>query len=127
MLSTNAANGTTTMTVCCTAMAATEKNNPDLLLLVGNTTTNGIFGDGLCTNCNADACPSNRGLVLMSWYMRYNLSILYLCFRCFQYAPAWLAGWTIAGWLLAGDCWCFCWCFPLCFSLCFSIPITGAM
>src|SRR5450432_2873775 len=73
MSSTNAANGTTTMTVCYTAMAATEKNNPDLLLLVGNTTTNGIFRDGLYTNCNADACPSNRGLALMSWYMRYNL------------------------------------------------------
>src|SRR5450432_284452 len=73
MSSTNATNSTTIMTVCYTAMATTKKNNPDLLLLVGNTTTNGIFGDRLYTNYNANACPSNRGLALMSWYIRYNL------------------------------------------------------
>src|SRR5436853_3333528 len=71
MSSTNAANGTTTMTVCCCVMAATEKNNADLRLLVGNTMIN-ARDDGLCTNCNADACPSDRGLALASWYMRCN-------------------------------------------------------
>src|ERR1700724_1732769 len=53
-------------------MAATEKNNADLPLLVGNTMTNGTFGDGLCTNCNATACPSDRGLAFGLWYMRCN-------------------------------------------------------
>ena len=59
------------MTVCCCVMAATEKNNADLPLLVGNTMINGR-DDGLCTNCNADTCPSDQGLALVSWYMRYN-------------------------------------------------------
>jgi hypothetical protein len=53
-------------------MAATEKNNADLPLLVGNTMINGTLGDGLCTNCNANACPSDRGLAFGSWYMRCN-------------------------------------------------------
>jgi hypothetical protein len=55
-------------------MAATEKNNADLPLLVGNTMINGTVGDGLCTNCNAAAWPSDRGLALASWYMRCNPS-----------------------------------------------------
>jgi hypothetical protein len=42
-------------------------------LLVGNTMTNGTLGDGLCTNCNAAACPLDRGLAFASWYMRCNL------------------------------------------------------
>jgi len=53
-------------------MAATEKNNADLPLLVGNTMTNGLLGHGLCTNFNADAYPSDRGLAAASWYMRCN-------------------------------------------------------
>jgi hypothetical protein len=53
-------------------MAATEKNNADLPLLVGNTMTNGRCADAWCTNCNADACPSDRGLACASWYMRCN-------------------------------------------------------
>jgi hypothetical protein len=56
------------------AMAATEKNNANLLLLVGNTTTNSTIADGLCTNCNANACPSDCGFVLRSLYMRCNLT-----------------------------------------------------
>jgi hypothetical protein len=74
MLSTNATNDTTIITICCIAIAATEKNNTNLLLLVGNTTTNSTVANSLCTNCNANTCPSDCGFVLGSLYMHCNLT-----------------------------------------------------
>jgi len=35
---------------------------------------NSTLGDRLCTNYNANACPSDLGLAFGSWYMRCNLA-----------------------------------------------------
>src|SRR5438876_6050638 len=71
---TNTANSTIMITVCYIVIAVTKKNNANLLLLVGNTMTNSIVSNRLCTNYNTDACPSDYGFALGSWYMRCNLT-----------------------------------------------------
>ena len=74
MLFTNIINSIIIITVCYIVIAVTKKNNANLLLLVGNTMTNSIVSNRLCTNYNTDACPSDYGFALGSWYMCYNLT-----------------------------------------------------